>query len=648
MHSIEPLESRIAPATLVNPTTVSYTDLDGDAVTVKVSAGTFIFTGPNGGGSNSLTFTAANAGGGQQLKQIFLQSADFSGANLTVSVVKKPGGDGLANVGEIITGRDLGAVSINGDLGDILCGDAITDTGFGLKSLTVRSMGRFFGSTGGGVGNGDNTLESHVFGTLGKLVVKGDVENSWLHVTGNMGDDMHGIIGSVSIGGSLIGGSTRRAGGIECSGDIGTVKIGRDLQGGTAEAAGYINSVTGKIGSITIGGSVIGGSGQDAGGIHGSVSLGSMKIGGSLIGGSGRFSAQIQISSGSINQLKIGGDIVGDNAEQAGFVNAFTIGSATVGGSAVGAAGRFSGSIFGGSALLGPVKIGGSVIGGSGNDSGSIGANGKVGNVTVGGSVIGGTDAGTGGISGGGDMGVVKIGRDLVGGSILGTTPDLGFSGYIQSEGRIASVTIGGSVISGIDTSTSGDLFADGSIRAGDDIGSLTVKGSLIGHANTGTGASPVTISARGQDAMSPALTATSDMAIGRVTIGGRVEFASILAGYNTILVAKNANAQIGPVKVGGDWIASNIVAGVMDTGAAGFGDAGDSMIGGGTNIAKIASIVIGGQVVGTPGADRFGFVSHMIGSFKAAGFTAPFVAAATSEAFELALASGDVTVREV
>jgi hypothetical protein len=204
-------------------------------------------------------------------------------------------------------------------------------------------------------------------------------------------------------------------------------------------------------------------------------------------------------------------------------------------------------------------------------------------------------------------------------------------------------VKIGGSIISGIDTSTGGDLFTNGSIRADDDIGSLTVKGSLIGHRNTGTGATPVIISARGQ-----ALSATSDVAIGRISIGGHVEFASILAGYNTFLAPSNGNAQIGQVKVGGDWVASSIVAGVTDTGTGGFGGAGDTIIGGSASIAKIASIVIGGQVVGTPGSDRFGFVSHTIGSFKAAGFTAPLLAATAGQFFDLALITGDVTVREI
>jgi hypothetical protein len=35
--TIEPLEARIAPATLLNPTTVTYQDIDGDNVTVKLN-----------------------------------------------------------------------------------------------------------------------------------------------------------------------------------------------------------------------------------------------------------------------------------------------------------------------------------------------------------------------------------------------------------------------------------------------------------------------------------------------------------------------------------------------------------------------------------------------------------------------------------
>jgi hypothetical protein len=113
---IEPLESRIAPATLVNPTTLTYTDIDGDLVTVKTSAGAFAFANPpNGVGfTDTFVLTAANAIGGQQLQLIDLrQGSGFQNANLTVSVVHAGGGDGLAAVGLIYApGIDLGMVSI--------------------------------------------------------------------------------------------------------------------------------------------------------------------------------------------------------------------------------------------------------------------------------------------------------------------------------------------------------------------------------------------------------------------------------------------------------------------------------------------------------------------------------------------------------
>ena len=137
--------------------------------------------------------------------------------------------------------------------------------------------------------------------------------------------------------------------------------------------------------------------------------------------------------------------------------------------------------------------------------------------------------------------------------------------------------------------------------RAGDDIGSLIVTGSLIGNSNP-DGDSPVIIAARGQHTVLPG--ATSDLAIGRIAIGGRVEFAIILAGYDTRLVPRNADAQIGAVTVGGDWIASTIVAGVVD-GGNGFGNSLDAKIGLGTDtlgiVSKIASITIGGLALGTP-----------------------------------------------
>jgi hypothetical protein len=200
-------------------------------------------------------------------------------------------------------------------------------------------------------------------------------------------------------------------------------------------------------------------------------------------------------------------------------------------------------------------------------------------------------------------------------------------------------------MISGIDTSTVGSLLQNASIRAGDDIGSVIVKGGLIGNWNA-DGDSPVIISARGQAIQG----AATDVAIGRIAVGGRVENARILAGYGVNLLPMNADAQIGAVSVGGDWIASDLAAGVIDAGD-GFGNNNDAAyaVGNPAIKSRIASVAIKGQVLGTPaanGADRYGFVAQQIGSFKALGVIAPLTA--NLDVIELALTTNDITIREV
>jgi hypothetical protein len=70
--------------------------------------------------------------------------------------------------------------------------------------------------------------------------------------------------------------------------------------------------------------------------------------------------------------------------------------------------------------------------------------------------------------------------------------------------------------------------------------------------------------------------------------------------------------------------------------------------------VARIASIAIKGVVVGTaaPGNDHFGFVAHVIESFKSLGFTAPLtdnaLPGAIHDVIELSPITGDVTIREV
>src|SRR5262249_6284882 len=163
-------------------------------------------------------------------------------------------------------------------------------------------------------------------------------------------------------------------------------------------------------------------------------------------------------------------------------------------------------------------------------------------------------------------------------------------------------------------------------IRASDAIGSITVGGSLVGNSGP-LGDSPVIISARGQGVQG----AGADVAIGSLTVGDRLEYAQIFARYNTDLVPVNADAPGRTVTVGGDWAASDLVAGSVNLGAddqpggtgdnadnVSFGDLHDHKITGGTDspsiVSQVGSITITGQVFGTPlslgAGERYGFVA--------------------------------------
>lgn len=116
------------------------------------------------------------------------------------------------------------------------------------------------------------------------------------------------------------------------------MKVGRDIEGGLGNHSGSVFS-NGILTSVSVGGSVIGGvdrnvdvstfTGDSSGRISCAAAIGSIKIAGSLIGGSS------QLSGG------IGGDIRGSNAfasgttSDTGSIQAKRIGSLTVGGSVV-------------------------------------------------------------------------------------------------------------------------------------------------------------------------------------------------------------------------------------------------------------------------------------------------------------------------
>jgi hypothetical protein len=162
-----------------------------------------------------------------------------------------------------------------------------------------------------------------------------------------------------------------------------------------------------------------------------------------------------------------------------------------------------------------------------------------------------------------------------------------------------------------------------GGIEALSRIGNLTISGAVTGSKIlTGRDFGAVTINGSVTDATFVALgsakaTAKADLTIGKLTINGNVSGTDFLAGYDRFGNATNGNAQIGTVKVAGNWTGSSLVAGVQDVDQDGFGDADDLVIGAGT-ISKIASITINGSVTATDNpADQFGFVAQEIKAMK-------------------------------
>ncbi|HEY2342248.1 MAG TPA: hypothetical protein VGH90_04415, partial [Chthoniobacteraceae bacterium] len=508
MFTIELLESRIAPAAVfVNATTATYTDTDGDLVTVK-------FTKPVLSASNVAdVLETASTGAGDQLEKIDLtQALNPAGTGLTITA--KPSadaGDGFASVGYIdALGIDLGAVKIHGDLGRIDAGDSNTAT-LGLKSLAAASIGLFGSSTQAAGGND----QSNVTAGIGPITITTDWSFASLTVTGGKGS-----IGAISVGDSMLGVT------LSASGAIGAVAVKGSIDGLTLTAAsvgaetvgadfnGNIINTTGNAGAIKIGGS--------ANNLTLSVdALAGFTLGHDLT------SASITTTNLAKSGLKIGGEVDRSNltvngpseiVSIAGSMNQTMISASTLTSLSIG------GSVEGG--LIGANTLAKLTIGGNFDGSGALGAAvidvASIGTAVIHGSVFGGASSGSGLISAE-NISSLTIGGDLEGGDNPG-------SGAVMDTGEIegftlGKITIGGSIVSGANDGT-GTLVRSGTILSESTIKSIVVHGSLSGNSSS-NGVTPVIISAAGPDDSA----AKTDVAIKSLTIGGSVSLTNILAG---------------------------------------------------------------------------------------------------------------------
>ena len=192
-------------AIAANGLSASYTDADGDLVTVKITKGALV------AGDFTFAFAADNR---QQLQRLTLDAAD-AGANLTIASKRsKLGGDGFTNVGFIsAAGVALGAVTVDGDLGQIDAGAVNVGA---VKSLTVQSLGAL-GLTSQATGG---SLTSNLTGNLGKLTVKASIHGATILGSAS--------IGAVAINGSFLGGQ------LSAGADLGAVSVRGDIVGTAA------------------------------------------------------------------------------------------------------------------------------------------------------------------------------------------------------------------------------------------------------------------------------------------------------------------------------------------------------------------------------------------------------------------------------
>lgn len=596
---IEPLEARIAPA-VIPMVVLTFTDgTDND--TVKLLS------------DKPITATVSFAANGSP-SEITIVGAGLDGASLTTVVTKSANGDGFVNIGRIVANNlDLGAVTVKGDLGKIVCGN----TGNALpalKSLKVRSMGLYGTSTQTG---GD--LVSTISGDLGSLTIAGDAIGVRLSVGGSIGTakiggDLRGTantfsgrinavnITSLSIGGALAAGAGDESGKLILTGNLGKLSIGGavigalDMTNDPAAGQIFVNGnagpisirgdvigavsqqlaidVNGNAGPISIRGSLIGGAGISSGGIDVVGNVGAITVGGSVIGGGGVNSARIEIG-GNAGTVTIRGSVQGSGGEESARIEVNgNIGPLKIGGSVVGSTGYRSGSINIGGSGAG-LAIGGDVRGGTGGNN--VISDGQVlyfgdcnGTVKIGGSIIGGPAAASG------DVKVGNTASLFIGGSILGdgifvTGQFVAFPSGNLSFGNVPSVTITGDVM--------GSPFGGG-LLIGGNAAKFTIGGSIIGP-----------------DTLDPMVGTSNQVRVGSLgvaKIGGSIIGANDPTTFPNLGSSFAVNGNVGSLTVTGSLLGGNQIR------------CGSINIAGNATAVKIAGSLMGGTG-GSTGALRVG-----------------------------------------
>lgn len=621
--NLHTLERRLTPATLVNPNTLTYQDVDGDTVTVSISK-------PILNANNLASIFQFNTGGftdnntAQSLQELTLTDGSAQGSTLSITA-KKPGGAVSTVDVELIDASeiDLKAVTVSGDLGTLWVGDD-NDSTPGLGTLTVNSIGVRAAVP-------SDILGVSVFGSVGAIQVKGDIQNALIEISNNLGSltvggslkatatfdyaasvSVGGNIGTVKITGDMLGNAGLQSGSVIANGtvvEITRTKSVRDPYDGTIEkvqvVVGY-RMIGGNIGAVTVSGKVQGGGGSRSGAIGSEPgSLNTVNITGDLLGGGGELSGSVFALS-QTETLIVGDD--NSNVEVPVTLGG-SIASVSVGGVMTGSNGIRSGSVIADGGNLGLVKIGGDQTGGINEESGAVLATGwvkptakfrqwsrtvrdefgyvntyhyseasiigykliggNVGFIEVKGKVTGNTGPRSGSIgSKRGSVGQVTVRGDVLGGGGENSGAIFATSETIESEPKI--YVVGGSV---------GSVNLGGSLKGGGGVASGSVQGTSIGAVTIKTDLLGGTV----EESRSILATGVITPKIKYVTIrdfDGMVSTQAVTIGYNLV------GGVIGAVNVGGNV----------------QGNTGDRSGSTGSNLGSVNSVKISGDLQGGGG----------------------------------------------
>lgn len=328
---VESLEARVTPAvyfsdvpdgapTIVDPSTVTYRDVDGDTVTVKFSKGIidsqetldaiFDFAEVQVGygikGYDLKGISLENFAGDAKLLRnldisVSAETTTLNGTDMEWLVFGMDGaavpnsraitqdfGDGQVNVGSIDGASiDLGNVTIDGNLGKITAGDTKTSNG-GLRSLTVESLGALGDAAEAPAGD----YTSVVNGALKNFDVAGNVSGALLKIQGGK----HGDLLNAHVGGDILGGA------IKAEGTIKTLVLDGSLVGTEAANTGLIYA-SDDIKALSIGGDLKGGSGALSGSVAAGDAISKISIAGNLLGGAGEKSGSVASFEGKIGKV---------------------------------------------------------------------------------------------------------------------------------------------------------------------------------------------------------------------------------------------------------------------------------------------------------------------------------------------------------